>query len=105
MALHALKTPSTRILQTVPGIGPVRAALILAFALTPHRFRSKRQFWGYSGLAVVSRITAEYELVKGRIRRTKKRPALRGLNPNCNRVLKAVLKGAAGTAANGHWWE
>ena len=54
-------------------------------------------------MAVVTRITAEYELVKGRIRRTKKRPALRGLNPNCNRVLKDVFKGAAGTAANGPW--
>ena len=103
MVVEARKHPSTRILQTVPGIGPVRAALILAFALTPHRFRSKRQFWGYSGLAVVTRITAEYELVKGRIRRTKRRPALRGLNPNCNRVLKDVFKGAAGTAANGPW--
>jgi transposase len=95
MVVEARKHPSTRILQTVPGIGPVRAALILAFALTPHRFRSKRQFWGYSGLAVVTRITAQYEMVKG--------PAVRGLNPDCNHVLKDVFKGAAATAASGPW--
>jgi hypothetical protein len=54
-------------------------------------------------LAVVTRITAQYEMVKGRIRRTKKRPAVRGLNPDCNHVLKDVFKGAAATAASGPW--
>jgi transposase len=104
MVAEASKHAATKILQSLPGIGPVRAALILAFAITPHRFRSKRQFWTYVGLAVVTRVTSEYELVQGRVRRSKKRkPAPRGLNKNCNRVLKDVFKGAAGSASRGPW--
>lgn len=37
----------SRILETAPGIGPIRAALLIAIVVTPHRFRSKRQFWSY----------------------------------------------------------
>jgi transposase len=34
------------------GIGPIRAALVIALMQTPHRFRTKRQLWTYSGLAL-----------------------------------------------------
>ncbi len=33
-------------------IGPIRAARLLALMQTPHRFRSKRQLWTYSGLGI-----------------------------------------------------
>jgi transposase len=105
MVAEARKHAASKILRTVPGIGPVRAALILGFAITAHRFRSKRQFWAYVGLAVVTRDSAEYELVQGRVRRSKRQAVTRGLNPNCNRALKAVFKGAAVTAAQGPWKE
>jgi transposase len=97
------KHAATRILQSVPGIGPIRAAVILGLASTPHRFRTKRQFWAYSGLAVVTETSAEYEMVNGRVRRSKKRPLLRGLNDNYNRALKGVFKSAAKTVAAGLW--
>ncbi len=42
-------------------------------------------------------------MVRGRIRRTKKQPMIRGLNRNYSRALKDVFKGAAATAANGPW--
>ncbi len=100
---EARKHAVTRILRSVPGIGPIRAAVILGVAGTPHRFRTKKQFWGYCGLAVVTRTSAEYELVNGRIHKSKKRPLVRGLNQNYNRAMKAVFKGAAKTVAGGAW--
>ena len=72
-------------------------------ASTPHRFRTKRQFWAYCGLAVVTATSGEYELVNGRVCRSKKRPLLRGLNNNYNRALKGVFKSAAKTVAAGEW--
>jgi transposase len=100
---EARKHAATNILQSIPGIGPIRAAVILGVADTPHRFRTKRQFWTYCGLGVVTHTTAEYELSDGRIRRSQKRPLVRGLNHNYNRALKQVFKGAATTAASGEW--
>src|ERR1700756_3139538 len=46
------KHQAVKILRQVPAIGPLRAALLLALMQTPHRFRSKRQLWTYSGLGV-----------------------------------------------------
>jgi transposase len=100
LLVEARKYAATRILRSVPGIGPIRAAVTLGVVGTPHRFRTKKQFWGYCGLAVV---TATYELVNGRVRRSKKRPLLRGLNNNYNRAMKEVFKGAAKTVAAGVW--
>jgi transposase len=100
---EARKHAATKILRSVPGIGPIRAAMILGVAGTPHRFRTKKQFWGYCGLAVVTITSAEYELVNGQVHRSKKRPLVRGLNNNYNRAMKMVFKGAAKTVADGVW--
>ena len=100
---EARKYAATRILRSVPGIGPIRAAVTLGVVGTPHRFRTKKQFWGYCGLAVVTATSAEYELVNGQVRRSKKRPLLRGLNNNYNHAMKEVFKGAAKTVAAGVW--
>jgi transposase len=51
----------------------------------------------------MSRITGEYVVVEGQVRRSKKLPLVRGLNHNYNRSLKDVFKGAAATAAMGPW--
>lgn len=103
MIREARKHTATKILRSIPGIGPVRAALILGFAITPYRFRTKRQFWAYSGLAVVTVASSEYGLVQGRVSRLKKQPLVRGLNRNYNRELKQVFKGAAATVVTGPW--
>ena len=100
---EARKHAAVKILQGIPGIGPIRAAVILGIAGTPHRFRSKKQFWTYCGLAVVSKISSEYQLVDGRISRSKKQALVRGLNHNYSRPLKEAFKGAAKTAAAGEW--
>ena len=46
-------------LRQIPYLGPIRSALAVALIQTPHRFRSKRQLWAYSGLALETRISAE----------------------------------------------
>ena len=38
-----------RILETAPGLGPIRVAQMLPIVVTPYRFRTKRQFWAYCG--------------------------------------------------------
>ena len=76
------KHQSYKILRRTPGLGPIRVALILAFVMTPHRFRNKRQFWTYAGFSVVRRGSAEYEITQGELKRTKRRPLPRGLNPH-----------------------
>jgi transposase len=88
--------PVTRRLATVPGIGPIRAALLVAIVVSPMRFRTTRQFWSYSGLAIVTRSSSDYVREDGRWVR---RPVAqtRGLNRNRQPLLKAIFKGAATT--------
>ena len=83
------------LLRTIPQLGPIRAAFIVATVDAPHRFRTKRQFWSYVGLAVVTHMSAEYEMKEGRVVRSRKPIATRGLNRNCNRRMKEVFIGAA----------
>ena len=42
---EAKKHPIVRILETAPGFGPIRSARLVPIVVTPHRFRTKRQFW------------------------------------------------------------
>ena len=80
-------------------MGVVRVAQLIASVVTPHRFRSKRQFWSYCGLAVVTRSSADYEVKGALLRRTKKAAAARGLTQSHDRTLKHVFKGAAQAAS------
>lgn len=96
---EAQRDPAWAVLQSIPFLGPVRVALLLATMQTPWRFRTKRHLWAYAGLAVVTRASAEYELQGARPVRRRRPPMTRGLNRNHNHVLKDVLKGAA-TAAS-----
>jgi transposase len=86
-------------LRQIPYLGPIRSVLAVALMQTPHRFRSKRQLWAYSGLALETRISAEYRLVEGQVRRSKKLLSIRGLNKDHNHDLKGLFKGAATTAS------
>lgn len=97
--LEACKNhPASPILIKLPGFGPVRVAALIAIVATPHRFRTKRQFWPYCGLAVVQHTSADYVESEGRIIKKRKKAATRGLNRNHHPRLKAVFKGAALTA-------
>jgi transposase len=93
------KHDATKLLRQIPSIGPIRAALLLALLQTPHRFRTKRQLWAYSGLALKTIVSGEYRFVEGQMKRSKKLLAIRGLNQNHNHDLKNIFKGAAMRAA------
>ena len=89
-------------LRQIPGIGPIRAALLVALLQTPDRFRTKRQLWAYSGLGIETQDSGEYRYVEGQLRRSSKAVPLRGLNTNHNHDLKWIFKSAsvrASTAA------
>ncbi len=97
MLAEARKHSIMRVLDTAPGIGPVRAAQLLAIVISPDRFRTSRQFWSYCGLGIVRRTSADWvqspsgEWVRSQINKT------RGLNRNHNPICKEIFKGAATT--------
>ena len=91
--------PAAARLRQIPYVGPIRAALLVALIQTPHRFRTKRQLWAYSGLALETRISGEYRYLEGQLQRSKKVLAIRGLNKDHNHDLKALLKSAATMAS------
>jgi transposase len=98
MVAEARRDPAWDVLRSIPFLGPVRVALLLATMKTPWRFRTKRNLWAYAGLAVVTQSSSDHEFIAGRPVRRRRQPLTRGLNPNHNRILKDVFKGAA-TAA------
>jgi transposase len=93
------KHAAVRLLRQIPAIGPIRSALLVALLQTPHRFRSKRQLWAYSGFAVETHDSGEYRYVRGKPQRNRERITVRGLSDNYNKDLKNVFKGAAISAS------
>jgi transposase len=91
----------SKLLRQIPCIGPIRAARLLALMQTPHRFRSKRQLWTYSGLGIETHDSAQYRFVRGELQRAKKPQQIRGLNRNHNHEMKDIFKGAAIRASCG----
>ena len=99
LLLESHKHPAVKLLRQIPSIGPIRAALLVALLQTPHRFRSKRQLWAYSGFAVETHDSGEYRYVRGKVQRNRERITVRGLNDNHNPDLKNLFKGAAISAS------
>ena len=89
------KQRATKLLRKIPCVGPIRAALLIALIQTPHRFRTKRQLWNYSGLRIETQDSAQYRFVRGELQRSKRPQQLRGLNKNHNHDLKNIFKSAA----------
>ena len=95
LAHEASKVPIVSLLTSAPAIGTIRAAQVVATVLTPHRFRTRQQFWSYCGLAIVTRSSSDWHFdFEGRKVRTE-HVLTRGLNRQRNPVLKEVFKGAA----------
>jgi transposase len=100
LLLESHKHPAVKLLRQIPSIGPIRAALLVASLQTPHRFRTKRQLWAYSGFAVEIHDSGEYRYVRGKLCRNRDRITVRGLSDNHNHDLKNVFKGAALAASS-----
>jgi transposase len=93
------KHPAASLLRRIPWLGPIGVALLIALIQTPHRFRTKRQLWAYSGLALQTRASGEYRFAAGELQRSKRQPSLRGLNQNHNHDLKDLFKSTATRAS------
>ena len=90
------KVPEVKLLKTAPGLGDIRAAQIVALVVTPHRFRTTRQFWSYCGLGIVTRASGEWTRSNGGAwQHVQGKVQVRGLNLNRQPLLKAIFKGAA----------
>lgn len=88
--------PISKVLETCPGFGPIRTALMVPVVVTPHRFRTARQFWSYCGLGILMRSSSDWvrdgdRWVRAQVNKT------RGLNHSFNHTLKNVFKSAAMT--------
>ena len=97
---EAQKHKAWKLLRQIPFIGPIRAALLIALIQTPHRFRTKRQLWTYSGFGIETHNSAEQRLINGELKRAKKPASIRGLNRNHNHDLKNLFKSAATVASS-----
>lgn len=89
------KHQAWKLLCQIPSIGPIRAAMLLGILQTPHRFRTKRQLWTYSGFGIETRSSADHRSVEGQLRRARRPASIRGLNENHNHDLKNLFKSAA----------
>src|SRR5207247_2510941 len=87
LLLEAKKHKAWKLLRQIPGIGPIRAAIVIAVMQTPHRFRTKRQLWTYSGLGLETHDSAQYYVAEGQLQRSKKPPTVRCLTRNHNHDL------------------
>jgi len=99
LLLESRKHPAVKLLRQIPAIGPIRTALLVGLLQTPHRFRTKRQLWAYSGFAVETHDSGEYRYVGGKLQRNRERITVRGLSDNHNPDLKNLFKGAAISAS------
>lgn len=99
LIVECRRHPASKLLLKVPTLGIVRIAQLISSVVTPHRFRSKRQFWSYCGLAVVTKSSADHHVAGMQLRRRKKAATTRGLAASHNRTLKYVFKSAALTAS------
>jgi len=99
LLLESHKHSAVKLLRQIPSIGPIRSALLVALLQTPHRFRTKRQLWAYSGFAVETHDSGEYRVVRGKLQRNRERITVRGLNGNHNKDVKSLFKSAAISAS------
>lgn len=100
MLAECRKHPAMKWLQSVPFLGKVRTAVLIGRVQTPHRFRTKRQFWCYCGLALETHDSAQYQVIHGQVQRKPRPVQIRGLNWNHNHDLKGLFKSAATMAAH-----
>jgi hypothetical protein len=98
MLKESRKHKASKLLLQIPCIGPIRAALLLALMQTPHRFRTKRQLWTYSGFGVETHDSAQYCYKGGQLQRSNKPQQIRGLNQNHNHQMKEIFKSTATSA-------
>ena len=89
---HALRarlshTKEYKLLKTIPGVGPVCAAILVAIIVDPDRFPTKKHLWGYAGIGASDDSTGKAVRLKGM--------------KHYNRLLKYAAMTAAKSAIRG----
>lgn len=95
---EARKQPAYRYLFSVPGLGPIRAATVLAVVVTPHRFRCSHHFWSYCGLGIKTESSSDFRRGPNNEWQRRRPPMTRGLKRG-HPMLKNAFRGAADTVA------
>jgi transposase len=95
MLVEGKKHPAWKSLRSLPALGPIRAAVLMAIVQTPHRFRTQRPLWKYVGFGGVTPRSADPRSVEGQRQRSKKSVSVRGLDFSHNHYLKDLFKSAA----------
>lgn len=85
-----------KVLQTCPGMGPIRVAQAMPVVVDPMRFRTRRQFWSYCGLGLKMHSSSDYVKREDKWARVNVNKT-RGLSRQCNTTMKNIFKGAAMT--------
>lgn len=89
------KHDAARILATAPGLGPIGVALLIPVVVTPHRFRTSRQYWQYCGFGIINRSSADWVKRDGDLKYAPR--GRQQLTTSFCRPLKALYKQAAVT--------
>lgn len=97
MVAEARKHRVFHVLKTIPGMGELRVSELLPIVITPYRFKNKRVFWAYIGLAIVTRSSSDWQRTEDGSWIRAQTEQTRGLNRNYNHALKAIYKGSATT--------
>ncbi len=83
----------SRLLETCPGLGPIRVAQLISIVVSPERFRTKRQFWSYCGLAIVMRSSSDWtknekgDWQRDKVQQTRTRSADRVVTSSAGRAI------------------
>src|SRR6516164_6518761 len=94
IARRAKEDPTARRLMTIPGIGPITAAALVALAPEPQAFRCGRDFSAWLGLTPVQRSTGGKQKL-GQITKAGERTLRRLLVIGASAVIKqALIRGA-----------
>jgi hypothetical protein len=86
-----------RRIATAPGIAWIRSAYIVTTVVSPYRFRTRKQFWSYCGLGIVTRSSSDWAKDRHGQWVRKSCHLTRGLNRNRHPLMKEVFVGAAQT--------
>ena len=97
---EAKRVAIVKTIRTAPGIADIRAAQIVATVISPHRFRTKKQFFSYCGLGIVTRSSSDWGRNSQGAWERRQTAQPRGLNRNRNPILERVFRGAADAVIN-----
>jgi Transposase IS116/IS110/IS902 family. len=86
--------PAFELLQTVPHVGEIRAAELIAIIGMPGRFKSRRQFWSYAALGLIQMTSAEHRVTNGEVVRAERTRSVR-LAKTGQPLLKKILRDMA----------